>query len=757
MKQFAAKNIVSSMLKILLLLALFGVIFLGLFAFSVTSTVHFEISKIQPINLTATLYANNLTPIQSQINTSPILLETLPNYVLQAFISIEDKDFYAHKGIHLKRMAKALIENTLSRQRKQGASTISQQLIKNTHLSSEKTVTRKLKELKLALEMERSISKNQILQAYLNQIYYGSGCYGIGEAANFYFSCEPSELTVGQAALLAGMIKAPGFYSPIHKPEQALARRNLVLSQMAKDGFISKQLQQTECEKPIMLSISPLEDDFNSYTREALREAEKVLGLSKQQIAAEGLKIYTYYDNEKQLALKQSIKAEQVDVDFAALSISNQTGGVSAYYSNFSYPMEQVKRQPGSAIKPVLVYGPALNNNHIAPITQLLDEKISYEGYSPQNITKTFDGYVSAQEALARSLNVPAVKVMSYAGIEQCKKYAEELGIPFDEKDNGYSIALGGFTTGTNLLQLANAYLPFSNSGKFWKARFIQKIVDDNGTIYYENYAPKKEVFRSDTAYLMSTMLNTNVKETTAKVLGTLPFETYAKTGTVGTKDGKQNTDANCVAYTEQDTVAVWMGNLDNKPMSNYITGGRQPANAIANYYKNIYQSNKPSKLQMPNTVTEQKIDSIELTENHKVVLASEYTPERYTQSELFSVFALPKSTSKRFTKIDAPKLSGKVVNSEAVLEFFAENYFTYSLYKQVNNKTVLINKFESATGTTSFRMPIISGESARYYLEANLTNTKTNEVLTAKSNTVNLLKPKTTTDKPKPNAKWYL
>lgn len=751
------RNLFKNIVLILLFVVLFASIFFSLFAISATSTARFDKNKIFPTNLYTTMLDYNQNPIYNDMQIKKIKLVELPKYVPQAFIAIEDKQFYNHSGINTKRMVKAMIENILSGRRKQGASTISQQLIKNTHLSSEKTLVRKLKEIKLALDMEKQVSKDEILECYLNEIYYGSGCYGIAEASHFYFSCEPKDLSLSDAALLAGIIKAPGLYSPINQPENALKRRNLVLSQMEKDSYISSETTKSEQKKPLQLKISNIEDSYNPYMREALREAEKILGLTKQQIASQHLKIFTYYENNKQQALKQALMNESPTTDYNAISISNETGGVSAYVSNFSYPLEQTKRQPGSAIKPVMVYGPAIEKNIISPITQILDEPISFDGYSPQNITKTFDGFVSAKDALARSLNVPAVKVMNYVGIETCKSYAKDLGIPFEEQDKGYALALGGFTTGTNLLQLTSSYLPFSNQGNYWQVRFIDKIEDEHGNIIYQNYHPKKQIFRADTAYLMSDMLNTKHKHTTAKTLGTLPFDTYAKTGTVGTKNGQQNLDANCVSYTSQDTVGVWMGKLDNTPMTNYITGGRQPANAITSYYKQIYSDQPPKSFEQPSSVVQEKIDRMELEQNHQVMLANSFIPERFTQTELFSAFFLPKQKSERFTKIETPELFGKVEGNQAKLYFNAEPYFEYEIIKTVNDKNISIAKYETSSGKTEFSMPIIDGEVACFTLQITLKNHSTNEVLTAKSKPLNLMKSKTSSPEQTAKQKWFL
>ncbi|MFA6859816.1 MAG: transglycosylase domain-containing protein [Clostridia bacterium] len=724
----------------------FSVTFFTLYAFSVTSSTHFDESLIHSSSASATLLSLEDKAIMNENHpTNGVKLSEVPEIVKQAFISIEDKNFYYHNGINFKRIIKAMSENILSGQRRQGASTISQQLIKNTHLTNEKTLIRKIKEIKLALEMEKKISKEKIFEAYLNDIYFGGGCYGLAEASKYYFSCTPQELNLSQASLLAGLIKAPGHYSPISKPEAALKRRNLVLKQMEKDGIISLETTKNELQKPIILNISQKEDDFNTYTREAISEAEDILGLSQKQIASYKYKIYTYYEKDKQEALVNALEKENTKTDYCGISINNETGGVSAYYSSYSLPISGVRRQPGSAIKPVLIYAPALNQNIISPSSQILDEEISFSGYSPKNITKTYEGFVSAKDAISKSLNVPAVKIMSYVGIDNCINYASELGIPFEQKDTGYALALGGFTKGTTILELANSYVPFSNSGQFYKASFIRKIEDENGKIIYEKYKFNKEIIRNDTAYLLTSMLNTKYKNTTAKKLGTLPYDVSAKTGTVGTIDGKQNLDANCVAYTTKDTVAVWIGFLNNQPMDNYFTGGRQPASAIYTYFDKIYSKDEPDSFEMPSSVVEAKIDLAELEENHCIMLANDFTPERYTKTELFSVLNLPKSVSERFTKIDPVVLQGKIEGNKAILEFDSDKIFEYELFRELKDDGISLAKFENRTGKVSFETAIKNGEIVSFYLVSKLKNQiDDTKSLSAKSNKVSLIKTST-------------
>ncbi|MBS7403730.1 MAG: transglycosylase domain-containing protein, partial [Eubacteriales bacterium] len=534
---------------------------------SVFASIFFTISKSETFNQNKLINANmkievygddgNLLSDKSLFNSQYITLSKIPKETIDAFISIEDKTFYSHNGINPKRIVKAILNNISKGKASQGASTISQQLIKNTHLSSEKTYSRKIKEISLALEMEKKLSKDEILENYLNVIYYGNNIYGIENASQFYFSKSASELTLEEGATLAAIIKSPGFFDPIQHKERCLQRRNLVLFEMEKDGKISKETAQKARETDLVLKINETFDrGQNTYSQGAIMEAEEILKMPAKQIAIGKYKIHTFFSKEKQDALKAAIDSEELGFDQAGISINNLTHGIEAFYGKSAYNVLKTKRQPGSTIKPLLVYAPALNENIVSPATKILDEEININGYKPQNFEKTFRGHLSTREALSLSSNIPAVKILSYVGIPKAKRYATRLGIEFDENDNGYALALGGMTYGTDLKTLAAAYTTFANNGKFYGAKFIKRIEDENGKTIYEAKFVPDEVFREDSNYLMVSMMETSATKGTSKRLASLPFQIAGKSGTVGV--GATNSDAFSVALTTKDTVATW-------------------------------------------------------------------------------------------------------------------------------------------------------------------------------------------------------
>lgn len=696
---------------IILFVALIGLgIYISSNYFS-AATMALDEDVLTSPSLTISIYDGENKPIKeyNEINSAYAKINTLPSYTKDAFISIEDKNFYEHKGVNYKRIIKATLNNLKSRSFKEGASTITQQLVKNTQLTSEKTLKRKIKEVALAKKIEKKYKKDEILEMYLNIIYFGNNCYGIENASNYYFSKTTKELTLAESALLAGMIKSPSKYSPIKNYNNAISRRNLVLSQMLEDKKISAEDYSLAKNKPIELKINTeRKNRLNSYSQAALDEAEKILGIPARQIAIGQYKIYTYQNPEKQYALENAFESLNPESDCSGIVIDNEDYSVVAYIGKSNYKILDAKRQPGSCIKPIIVYAPALNEDIIYPCTPLLDEQTTISDYSPKNVGNVYHGYVSARESLAKSINIPAVKVLSYVGIEKAKIYGQDMGIEFDEKDDSYTLALGGMTYGTNILQLAGAYATFAQNGCYSEPKFVSFITDNNNKIVYVNKTQAQKVLREDAAYLLIDMLRTCAQTGTAKKLSSLNIDIASKTGTVGKPNSKENLDCWNVSFTKEQTCAVWLGNLDNSPIS-YV-GGNQPTEVVKNYFTEI---DDQSKFSVPNSITEKEIDLSELDENHRVVLANIYMPERYCQKELFSKFNLPCDISSKFTKIEKPNLKSKVENNIAVITLDVKDYLTYKFKKDEKTLEMISGK----TGKQIISIPL-SKENEKIELE---------------------------------------
>lgn len=623
---------------------------------------------------------NNQIFDDTQIASNYEKLSNMPPYVYQAFVSIEDKDFYKHKGINPKRILKATFTNLKTRSFNQGASTITQQLIKNTHLSSEKTIDRKVKEIILSFRLEKQMTKEDILTNYLNVIYFGNNCYGISSASEYYFSKPCFDLTLEEGALLAGMIKSPNIYSPIKHEERAKQRRNIVLEQMHKDQKISQKQLFDAKNKPLNLNLNTQnENPLNSYSQAVIDEACKILRLSIKQIALSNLKIYTYQDEKSQQKLEESLSSVDFESnDFAGIVLDNKLCGVTAFSGSSAYKILDAKRQPGSCLKPLLVYGPALNEDIISPQTQILDEKIKVCEYAPENVNNSYIGYVSAKEALSKSINIPAIKTLSYVGIEKAKEYPSSLGIEFDEKDNSLALALGGMTYGVDLKTLATSYACIANLGKYSPSKFISHITNQKGEIIYQHKPFFNQVFREDSSYLLTDMLCQASKTGTAKKLADLNMNIASKTGTVGKKNSKENLDAWNISYNQNKTVGVWTGNLTNQPIT--TAGGNQPTQVVKNFFK----TEVDAEFERPNSIVEREIDTITLEKDHIVTLANSSTPQRFKMNAVFSSFNLPKE-SHLFTSLPKENFEIKKIDGKQNLCFTAKSYLIYNIYTKEN------------------------------------------------------------------------
>lgn len=665
----------------------------------------------------------NIISISSTTGQKLVKLDELNDYTINAFISIEDKEFYNHNGLNYKRIAKAMLNNIKSMSFKEGASTISQQLIKNTHLTNEKTIKRKIKEMILTKKLEKQYDKNTILETYLNVIYFGDGCYGIEEASEHYFNKPAKDLNLSESCILASLIKSPAQYSPVNHPDKALQRRNLVLNEMKKDGYISLEEYEDGVNSDLNLNINEIEKtDEDLYFRSVVNEACEILNVTEKELAINGYIIKTYYNDQIQNALVSAIKNGEKHInangnvgDELGIVINNENGGIQAFYGESDYSLINLKRQPGSAIKPALVYAPALENGIIHNCSKILDEKVDYNGYSPNNVGNTFSGYVSIREAVARSLNIPAVKLMDYLGIEKCKNFAKNLGIEFNKNDNGLALALGGFTEGITLQELTSSYLPYSNNGTFIKSGFIKEISNRSGVVIYRKDEVGKNVMGSDTAYLTTDLLLEGVNSGTSKKLKSLPFQIAGKTGTVAVKNTNLNTDAYSIAYTTKHTAGIWIGSYTNQP-EHYLegknNGGTYASEHLKNVFNNIYLSETPPDFIMPETIVKAFIDAKELQNNNNIALADINCPDRYKIEEIFSVRYVPNIISDNFSKVTPTTLNVENNNSYAIISFDALDYYIYELY--CNNK--LLKTFEETNGQITYKHENLSENNKYIY-----------------------------------------
>ncbi|WP_070119943.1 transglycosylase domain-containing protein [Bacillus marinisedimentorum] len=513
---------------------------------------------------------NRITKIYS-VNRELVHINDIPKHVQHAFIAVEDSRFYDHPGIDAQAIMRALYKDILAGQKVEGGSTITQQLAKNVFLSHEKTLLRKTKEAVIAINLERNYSKEKLLEMYLNQIYFGHGAYGIQSAAKLYFDKDISELTVDEGALLAGLPKAPSTYSPVNHPEKSKERRDLVLALMEKHGYIEPEQAVRSQGKTI--SVSGLKErqdaSYTSYIDMVLKEANEKYHLSYEEVMTGGYSIKVPMDEKIQRTAYKLFQEEKYfpgsdeHVQGSFVLLDNKTGGVLSVIGGRNYVHKGlnravVKRQPGSALKPLAVYGPAIEEGKFGPYSMLVDEKKTYGKYTPENYDSQYDGEISMYDAIVHSDNAPAVWTMNEIGIDTGKKYLEKAAMPVP--DEGLAIALGGLNEGVTPLQLAGAYRAFPAEGEAIEPFFILEIYNRDGEKLGEADPETNKVFSKQTAWYMTRMLSSVVEEGTARK-GSYDGALAGKTGTTSFSGVEgAAADAWFAGYTPRVTGALWMG-----------------------------------------------------------------------------------------------------------------------------------------------------------------------------------------------------
>lgn len=711
------------------------VIKISIFAFIVTVVASFgifvyiynktelNVQALASTNNGVELYDINNVQLENVYNENKeiVNISDLPDYVKNAFIAIEDKRFYEHNGYDFKRIIKAMWINFINGKKSQGASTITQQLIKNTLLNSDKTYKRKAKEILLAMKTEKKFSKDEILNMYLNTIYFGGNAYGIQTASQVFFDKNAEDLSLNEACTLAGIIKSPVQYSPRNNYDKCYARKQTVLKLMLENGFINKVEYEGTVNEQIILS-SQKNNYTNSYFQMAISQACDELNITEKDLILNQYKIYTNLDLSLQNKLKNTITLsnksilDNFDTDADELIIiCDKIGNVLAYLGDSYYDLSNMKRQPASLIKPILVYSPALTHNILTPATQILDEKIDFNGYKPENYDNKYHGWISMRECVSQSLNIPAVKTLDYVSLDKCKKIAEKLELNLLDEDYNYSLALGSTTNGVSPLKLLSSYATLANSGLYNSCSFVNKIEDQNGNVVHKNIKQNEQVFDKNSSYLMTDVLKTCAKSGTAKMLNDLPFELASKTGTFGNNSG--NSDLWNVAYTNEICVLSWVGDASGtKPLPSTITSAKYPTNlskSVLNYY---YLDKEKPMFEKPEDIVELKIDRIQYDDYHKVVLASEYTPERYTLIELFDKNNLP-SISESIDKVPAV-IYANIQNNLIEISFETNKLFDYKLYKVVNENTILLDEILESDGMYVFIDNKIDLNKIEYYYE---------------------------------------
>ena len=503
--------------------------------------------------------------------------EDMPELLKQAFISTEDKRFNEHEGIDYIGIGRAIVKDIIARKAVEGASTITQQLARNLFLTNEKTFFRKATEMSIATALESRFTKEQILEMYLNRIFFGKASYGIQAAAHTYFGKDNlHDLELDEIAILAGIPKAPSYYNPIDNPDRSKQRRDTVLMLMEQQGVITLEQKLAAQSKPIEVNAYNTKVKYPSYVDYVIQEVQEATGLSEEELYSDGYHIYTTLNRSAQDAMEEAYQdpsnfPEDGPNQIAQSSmviIDHSDGGISAMIGGREYARKglnraTIKRQPGSVFKPIVSFAPALETGNWSIYSLLNNEKQSFNGYTPTNLNGKYGEPITMLEAARRSINVPAVWLLNEIGVKTGMDFAASLGIEMAPEDRNLSIALGGLTHGASPLEMARAFGVFAAGGVLHETHAITKVTNTSGkTIYDWNEKGAKRVMSEEAAWYTTLLLKDVVAQGTGTKAKINNHEVAGKTGTTqsGLKGVSGNRDIWFTGYTSEYSAAVWMG-----------------------------------------------------------------------------------------------------------------------------------------------------------------------------------------------------
>ena len=520
----------------------------------------------------------------------PVPLKVIPEYLKKAIVTTEDRNFYTHSGIDLKGIARAIIKDIWAGKFVEGASTITQQLAKTLFLNPKKTLVRKLKEAFLAFHLERRYTKDEILELYLNQVYFGSGAYGVESAARIFFNKSVKDLTLAECSLVSAMPKAPSRYSPLVNRDLSIKRRNIVLKQMLETGIINETEYNNALNETLNLSKKNKNSLKAPYFVEYVKDSlENIIGSSR--LYKGGLTIYTTLSYKLQKTAEDAIAKGISDLESrmkqqgitnpdpqsALVCLDIQSGGILAmiggknFYKSPYNRATVARRQPGSAFKPI-VYAHAMEKGFTQNM-MILDAPVAFKGrkkgeaWKPENFSKNYQGEITLRKALALSKNIPAVRLIEILGPSSVVQFGYKLGIKSTLSPN-LSLALG--TSEVTLLELTSAYTVFPNRGKNIKPYGVMEVVDHNGRIVWRAKPKKRLVMSRTGAAIMTDMLMAVVKEGTGKKANIIKRPVAGKTGTTD-----KCKDALFVGFSPSIATGVWVGRDKFVTLGKRETGAR--------------------------------------------------------------------------------------------------------------------------------------------------------------------------------------
>jgi penicillin-binding protein 1A len=525
--------------------------------------------------------------VRGEMGGAAVALKDLPPYLPRAFIAIEDRRFFHHYGVDPIGLTRAVIADVLHRGVAQGGSTITQQLAKNLFLNQQRTLWRKMQELVLALWIERKFSKNEILELYLNRVYFGSGAYGVEAAAQRYFGKPAREVKLAEAAMLAGLVKSPTRLAPSRNPDGAERRAQIVLAAMAEAEFITETMAKTAMAQPAH-AVKPTGAGTVGYVADWIMDVlDDLVGH-----VDEDLRVETTIDPALQAAAEKALvdelaqKGQKFDVEQGALVAMTPTGAVRAMVGGRNYAESQfnravaAKRQPGSAFKP-FVYLTALEHG-LTPDTVREDKPIALKGWKPENYGHQYLGPVTLTQALSQSLNTVSVRLTLEFGPASVAKTAYRLGIASKLEPNP-SLALG--TSEVSLIELVAAYAPFANGGSAIATHVVERVRTAAGKTLYTRTAPNfGHIIEARYVGMMNQMMHETLTSGTAHSAQLAGWPAAGKTGT-----SQDFRDAWFIGYTDHLVTGVWLGNDDSSP-TRKATGGGLPVEIWSRFMKPAHQ-----------------------------------------------------------------------------------------------------------------------------------------------------------------------
>jgi penicillin-binding protein 1A len=545
-----------------------------------------EIPK-RPPSIEVTGLDGSMLAQRGEMAGANVSLKELPPYLPKAFIAIEDRRFYSHHGVDPWGILRAAVANLSHRGVSQGGSTLTQQLAKNLFLTQERTLARKLQEVELAIWLERKYSKAEILELYLNRVYFGSGAYGVEAASQRYFGKPAKSVTIPEAAMLAGLVKSPSRLAPNRNPEGAEKRAQTVLAAMAEAKFISEAQAKASIGHPA-ISVKPVGAGTVNYVADWIGEVlDDLVGQVEQSIVVE-----TTIDPKLQSVAEAAVidelaaKSVKFNVSQGALVAMTPDGAVRAMVGGRNYSESQynravtARRQPGSAFKP-FVYLTAIESG-LTPETIRQDAPLNVKGWTPENYSREYFGPVTLTQALAMSLNTVAVRVGLEVGPKNVVRTAHRLGISSKLEPNA-SIALG--TSEVSMLELVGAYAPFANGGSSISPHVVTRIRTLDGKVLYQRQGDEaNQVIEPRNVAAMNQMMEQTLISGTARKAEIPGWQAAGKTGT-----SQDFRDAWFIGYTANLVTGVWLGNDDNSP-TRHATGGGLPVEVWTRFMRAAHQ-----------------------------------------------------------------------------------------------------------------------------------------------------------------------